>query len=137
MYLADSRFQIRPATKDDVPAMTDVFFHSFNAPFWQYFIPDTPYMRRWWDEAWTIGLDNPTDRTFVAVDTANSDKVIGFSRWMAPQDDGNQERKWPDMAPEDQWDMEIVGRFFGGMDENRKELMGTKPHWSTLDTLEA
>lgn len=129
MYLADSRILIRPATKDDIKDMTDVFFYSFNAPFWQYFIPDTPYFRGWWDEAWKMGLENPTDRSFVAVDTTNGDKVVGFSRWMVPQDDGNQERKWPDMSP-DEWDMELVEIFFGGMEENRKELMGVKPHWS-------
>lgn len=86
-------------------------------------------MRTWWKEAWQIGLDNPTDRTFVAEDTENQNRIVGFSRWMVPQQDGNQERKWPDMSPSD-WDMEIVENFFGGMEENRHEMMGTKPHWS-------
>lgn len=92
-------------------------------------------MRKWWNDAWTMGLENPTDRTFVAVDTENGSKIVGFSRWMIPQDDGNQERKWPDMAPSDGWDMEIVENFFGGMEENRKEMMGQSSHWSSSNYL--
>jgi hypothetical protein len=35
LKLAGPEVCIRPATKDDVDAMADVFFRSFNAPFWQ------------------------------------------------------------------------------------------------------
>ena len=87
-------------------------------------------MRKWWSEAWQLGLDNPTDRTFVVEDTDNQNKLVAFSRWMVPQQDGNQERPWPEMS-ESEWDMEIVENFFGGMEENRRELMGARPHWST------
>lgn len=36
LKLAGPRFKIRTAETEDVAYMTDVFFHSFNAPFWQY-----------------------------------------------------------------------------------------------------
>lgn len=113
--------------------MAEVFFRSFNAPFWQYLIPDTPFMRSWWVQGWTKGLDNPTDRTFVAVDTRPEadGKIVGFSRWQVPQPDGNLEHdSWPEMKPEDKvWDMDILAPFFGGMDANREKVMGKKPHW--------
>jgi len=35
------RFRTREAKGEGVCRMTDVFFRSFNAPFLQYFIPDT------------------------------------------------------------------------------------------------
>lgn len=130
LRLADLRFKVRPVIKDDIPAITDVFFHSFNARFWQYFIPDKPAFRRWWNEAWALGVDNPTDRTFVVEDTAQANRIVAFSRWMVPQPDGNQERKWPEME-ECEWDMEVAGAFFGGMESNRLEMMGKRPHWCT------
>ena len=129
LKLAGSRYNIRPATKDDVKSMTEVFFNSFNQPFWQYFISDSPGNRQWWDEAWEMGIDNPTDQSFVVEDTKNGNRVVAFSRWMVPQQDGNLERKWPEMK-EDEWDMEVVENFFGGMEQNRHELMGSRPHWS-------
>lgn len=85
-------------------------------------------MRKWWDEAHAMSLDNPADRSFVVEDLQNNGKIVAFSRWQVPQQDGNQERGWPEMDPS-QFDMEIVGAFFGGMEENRRELMGSRPHW--------
>lgn len=133
LKLAGPQFHIRPATKEDVPGLTDVFFHSFNAPFWQYFMPDNANNRKWWSEGWTISLENPTDRNFVVEDTQANNRIVAFSRWIVPQDDGNKERKWPDspMEPQDEEHQEVGGAFFGGMEENRAELMGNRPHWCT------
>lgn len=129
-HLADpTHFHIRPATPADFPSMTEVMYRSFNAPFWAYLMPDDDIHRRWWDESWKVSHENPTDRQFVVEDLQNDKKIVAFSRWMLPQDDGNQERKWPDMREED-WDMDLVGAFFGGMEENRKEMMGERRHWS-------
>ena len=75
-----------------------------------------------------LGLNNPTDRTFVVVDTAEDDRVVAFSRWMVPQQDGNLERLWP-VVDESGFDLEVAGAFFGGMEENRHAMMGSQPHW--------
>ena len=40
-----------------------------------------------------MGLDNPTDRTFVVEDTEKDKKVVAFSRWMVPQDDGTPTKR--------------------------------------------
>ncbi|KAK5168973.1 uncharacterized protein LTR77_006282 [Saxophila tyrrhenica] len=129
MKLADPQYRIRPANKEDIPGLTEVFFRSFNAPFWQYLFPDTALMRQWWHQAWQISLDNPTDRTFVVEDTSSNDQIVAFSRWMVPQPDGNLERKWPVVDETYFPDMELVGAFFGGMEESRHSLMGKEPHW--------
>ncbi|KAF2722390.1 hypothetical protein K431DRAFT_284078 [Polychaeton citri CBS 116435] len=128
--LANPSHIIRPATKADIPGMTDCFFHSFNAKFWQYFMPDNEHLRWWWDKSWEKGLDNPTDVNFVAIDTEKGDKVIGFSRWMKPQQDGyqNREASWAEVIPE-HWDMELTNSFFEGMDNNRLVLLEKRPHW--------
>lgn len=75
-----------------------------------------------------MSLDNPTDRHFVVEDTQSDGRIAAFSRWQVPQDDGSQERMWPEMA-ESEFDMEVIGPFFGGMEENRHELMGKRKHW--------
>ena len=107
-----------------------LFATGFNAPFWQYLFPDDEAKRHWLDNAWAIGIDNPTDRSFVVEDMEKGNRIVAFSRWMVPQQDGNLERKWPDIKESD-WHMDVAGSFFGGMEENRHELMGTRPHWST------
>ncbi|KAF2772636.1 hypothetical protein EJ03DRAFT_348587 [Teratosphaeria nubilosa] len=109
--LADpERSRIREAKEQDVSAMTEVFFRSFNAPFWQYFISDK------------IGRANGEQD--IVWEKGN--KIVGFARWVLPQRDGNLERKWPEMDPKD-WDMEIFEKFF--VEENRHEMMQTTPHW--------
>jgi len=75
-----------------------------------------------------MGLENPISRTRVAIDTQKDNKVVAFSRWLTPQADGNLETKWPEFK-EDDWDMNLVEKFFGGMEENRHLLMGSRPHW--------
>ena len=106
LKLADTdRYRIREATTNDVSAMTEVFFHSFNAPFWQYFMADNPANRQWWDKGWTMGIESPTDISFVVEDTQSNNRIVAFSRWMTPQKPGVQKRKcWPDMKEEEGWE---------------------------------
>ena len=123
--------QIRKATEEDIDGLVEVFYRSFNAPYWQYLFPNTPSKRQWWRESWILSFNNPHDRSFVAVDTRNNDKAIALSRWMTPQTDGSKERPWPELK-DDEWDMDLAGAFFGGMDESHEELMQARPHWCKL-----
>lgn len=168
LHLADTnRFKIRPATKGDLQTLTDdIWFNSFGlSSFWAYLFPDSTICRRQYlDRMWAIGLENPTDRTFVAVDTQEHDRFAGFSRWQIPQADSNRGRQcrfceahvrermltfslrfaqgrifqgdcltWcvrrdrgcPLMLTGYQ---ELIEAFFGGMEGNRKEVMGERPH---------
>lgn len=118
---------VRRATQADVPGMTDIFFRSFNQKFWQHFCPDQPANREFISDMWSRGIDAPTDRSFVAVDTDQDSKLVGLSRWQVPQADGSQNHDaWPEPSMLDQ---EIARPFFGGMDENRASIMGHKPHF--------
>lgn len=94
-------------------------------------------------------VDDPSMVNFVAVDTAvkpddseenkalkpweqkganvSDGRVVAFTRWRVPQEDGNLEDRWPDL-PEG-LDMEVMGAFFGGMAENHHALMEKRPHW--------
>lgn len=126
--LASTRYHIREATWDDAEGYLDCFFNSFNAPFWQYFIPNQPSHRQWMKDSYKLSLENPTDINFVAIDTTNG-KIVGLTRWMKPQTNGNLERKWAEPKVED-WDMDVFEKFFGGMEANREKLMGRRSHWS-------
>lgn len=93
-------------------------------------------MRQWFNDELTMGLDNPTDRTLVVEDTTSNGELAAFSRWMVPQEDGNQERKWPEMD-ENEFDMEIAGAFFGGMEANQEHVLGKRPHWCAYSPAES
>jgi len=123
----DETLSIRPVKETDIPSLIVVYYHAFNAPFFRHFTPDTPALRRWWHASWQLSLANPNDRNF-AVEELATGKIVAFSRWMLPQDDGNTERPWPDLDEKD-WDMEIAEPFFGGMERNHVELMGKRKHW--------
>lgn len=157
-----SNIKLRKAVATDARAMADCFFTSFypSHKFWtSEFQPE--YFHPWWTEAWALGInDDPTVRTFIAVDTnyaaqtnsatngvdnvesrlesyldkkfpalVSDGRIVGFTRWRVPQEDGNMDDKWPDLPEGEGVDMAIMNPFFGGMHVNRDELMGKNPHW--------
>ncbi|OQN97004.1 hypothetical protein B0A48_16978 [Cryoendolithus antarcticus] len=125
-----ANLHIRPATESDIPSLTANFYTSFgHAPFMAYLFPKSPYFDKWWNEVFALGLQNPTDRTFVATDSNAGDKVVAFSRWMVPQADGNLERKWPEVGGEAWTDMEVAEAFFGGMGGHHEKIMVKRPHY--------
>lgn len=118
---------VRPAIAADVEGMSDVFFHSFNQTFWQYFCPESEKNHNFIVDMWTRGIHSPTDQSFVAVDTSACDRIIGVSRWQLPQYNGAQNHDaWPEPSMLDQ---RIAVPFFGGMDVNRESIMKDRPHW--------
>lgn len=122
-----STILIRPATPSDVQGMADVFFHSFNQVFWQYFCPENEANRAWIVDMWTRGIHASTDRSFVAVDTSAGDRIVGVSRWQLPlYNEPMNHEAWPEPTMLDQ---EIAVPFFGGMDINREKIMLDRPHW--------
>jgi hypothetical protein len=119
---------IRPARLADIKTMTDVFFDSFNQEFWTSILPDNSSNRSFIDEMWKKGMYASTDRTFVAVDTADSNRVIGVSRWQAPLYDRKPEvcDSWPEPSMLDQ---DTAVSLFRAEDLSRRTIMGDRPHW--------
>ena len=83
-----------------------------------------------------MGLDNMTDRTFVVEDTEKRSRVVAFSRWAMPQEDGNIDRSpsWPVLTENVCPDMDVANAFFSGMEASRHEVMGKRPHYSKTRT---
>jgi GNAT superfamily N-acetyltransferase len=112
--------------------MTDVFFDSFNQAFWTHILPDNKSNRSFIVDMWTKGMYASTDRTFVAVDTADSNRIIGVSRWQAPLYDRTPEvcDSWPEPSMLDQ---DIAVYLFRAEDLSRRTIMGDRPHWCEWD----
>lgn len=123
-------FKARPATSNDVAALTDIFYHSFTPShaFWPHLIPDDAASRKWWEDSWRMGIEDDDTAIAFIVEEEATGKPAAFSRWILPQKDGNLHRMWPDLP--EHWDGEVSEAFFGGMDVNREQLMGKRPHWS-------
>jgi hypothetical protein len=119
---------IRPARLADIGTMTDVFFDSFNQEFWTHILPDNSSSRSFINEMWTKGMYASTDRTFVAVDTANFNRIIGVSRWQAPFYDRTTVvcNSWPELS---MLDRDIAASLFRAEDSSRRTIMGDRPHW--------
>ncbi|KAK4988218.1 hypothetical protein LTR66_007375 [Elasticomyces elasticus] len=125
-----TNFHVRTATVKDVPTLTQLFFASFSAPFWKVLVPPTPSSETWWSEAWRMGIEeDPTAHTLVVEYPDRDNNIVAFARWIAPQQNGDLNRKWPNVTAEGGWDMAIAEPFFGGMEKNREHLMGSRPHW--------
>lgn len=127
--MADSII-IRSAILADIDHMTDVFFESFDQKFWTYICPDNNPNRRFIVDMWKKGMIASTDRTFVAVDTADSNRIIGFSRWQAPLYGKSIScDSWPEASILGQ---DVAITLFRDEDLNRRTIMGNRPHWCEL-----
>ena len=124
--MADSII-IRPARLSDVDDMTNVFFKCFNQEFWTHVLPDNSSNRSFIDEMWTKGMYTSTDQTFVAVDTADYNRIIGVSRWQAPLYDRSAVcNSWPELSMLDE---DTAVSLFQAEDLSRRSIMGDRPHW--------
>lgn len=118
---------VRSARLADVDCMTDVFSKSFNQKFWTYVCPDNSSNRRFINDMWIQGIHDSTDRTFVAVDTADSNRIIGVSRWQVPLHDQSAGcDSWPEPSILKQ---DIAVSLFRAEDSGRRAIMGDRPHW--------
>jgi hypothetical protein len=124
--MADSII-IRPARLSDVDDMTNVFFESFNQQFWTHILPDNSSNRCFIGEMWTKGMYTSTDQTFVAVDTADYNRIIGVSRWQAPLYDRSAVcDSWPELSMLDE---DTAVSLFQAEDLSRRSIMGDRSHW--------
>jgi hypothetical protein len=125
-------FAVREATLADVQDLTRLWYASFNPshPFWEVMTPDDAATRRWWHEAWTMGIAaGPAMlRTFVVEDLSRDRGLVAFARWSPPQADGSQDIPLPEYPSS--WDKELTEALWGGMPKNRAAVMGKRPHWS-------
>ncbi|KAF3921317.1 hypothetical protein ABW21_db0208797 [Orbilia brochopaga] len=124
-------FKIRPATLNDVETLAQLWYDSFNPSHkvWDVLTPKTPATRRWLEDMWANGISaGPTKvLTHVVEDLQKDRKLIAYTRFSPPQQDGSQDLPMPSWPAE--WDYEVSEAFWGGMERNRRDIMGKRPHW--------
>ncbi|KAH8815539.1 acyl-CoA N-acyltransferase [Xylogone sp. PMI_703] len=116
-----STLRLEPATLEDIPAITELWYLAF-AEMMSAFFPDTPGVRKWWDEANTSDMINkPYQKYMKVVDTASDGKLIAYAKW----DFATVEERGPRFPP---WHEDMPGEkvtnFFAGLETERKRLVG-------------
>jgi len=73
-----SRYDIRPATAADVPAMVELYYQSFyvSHPFWRALMPRTRSVDEWWRVTFEMGIENPKARTFLVIDRQPRENAV-------------------------------------------------------------
>ncbi|TDZ27371.1 putative transcriptional regulatory protein [Colletotrichum spinosum] len=134
---AAQTLRLEPVTVDDVPSLTQVWFAAFTDPDLRRLWPDTPGVRKWWDDANRHDiLNKPFQRYVKVVDTASADttgraRIAAFAKWdlSMPDQRGRRYPPWCDDMPRD-----VCDEFIQREEAERKRVMGDEKHYY-LDTV--
>ena len=129
---ASNGLRLEPATLEDIPAITDLWFAAFTDPDFRRLWPDTPGVRKWWDDTNRNDmLTKPFQKYLKVVDPSavGSDgrpRIVSYAKWdlaMIP-DRGRRYLPWHE-------DMAIAecDEFFEREDRERMRVMGDEKHY--------
>jgi hypothetical protein len=116
-----------PATLDDVPALTEIWFAAFTDPSLRYYWPDTPLVRQWWDEANAHDMRHKSETArYVKVVDASTGRIAAFAKWdlAMPAERGRRYPPWCADQPSEECD-----RFFEREEKERIRVMGDERHY--------
>lgn len=128
--------RLEMATLDDVPALTDLWFAAFTDPQMRHLWPDTPGVRKWWDDANRNDmLNKPWQRYIKIVDTESTDpqgreRIAAFAKWdlAMPDERGRRYPPWHEDMPTHACDA-----FFQREESERRRIMGDQKHYCTTN----
>ncbi|KAF6796489.1 GNAT family [Colletotrichum sojae] len=134
---SSNSLRLEEVTLEDVPQLTEVWFAAFTDPSLRRLWPDTPGVRRWWDEANRHDiLRKPFQRYVKVVDpTAPDDRgrprIAAFAKWdmSMPEDRGRRYPPWHEDMPGD-----VCDEFMQREERERRRVMGDEKHYY-LDTV--
>lgn len=125
--------EITQASKEDAPALSEVFFAAFSDDFNRRMFPPAPDTRAWMIEN-AFGGKGPAKNSEIFLkitDPSQPDTPVAVAKWIRPlsaAERGEYEAEarpaWPVSS-----DPEICDWFFGMMDEQHHRLMGDRPHY--------
>ncbi|WYZ37577.1 hypothetical protein EsH8_II_001083 [Colletotrichum jinshuiense] len=130
--------RLEMATLDDVPALTELWFAAFKDDagirrLW----PDTPGVRKWWDDANRSDiLNKPFQRYVKVIDPGSADaggraRIAAYAKWDLSMPEGRGRRYPP-------WHGDMPGQlcdvFMQREEDERRRVMGDQKHYY-LDTL--
>ncbi|KAM5369636.1 hypothetical protein ACJZ2D_008895 [Fusarium nematophilum] len=120
-------------TSDDVPAITELWFAGFTDPGMRYLWPDTPRVRKWWDDANRHDLLNKTFQHYVKIvdpeskDNRGRPRIVAYAKWdlATPKERGPRYPPWSEDMPSQACDA-----FFNRLESERQRVMaGGKEHY--------
>ncbi|KAL4807455.1 acyl-CoA N-acyltransferase [Aspergillus unguis] len=121
-------FSLEPAVANDAPRLTEIYFAAFTNVLSQRITPDTGDVREFQTAAFKKDIENAQNGKGMHFTKAvDKDGVIaGFSSWKVyeglTEDEGTIQ--WPASS-----DAELCTSFFGGMNTERKKIIGDQPHY--------
>ncbi|GLI74783.1 hypothetical protein PoHVEF18_003031 [Penicillium ochrochloron] len=111
-----STLKLEPATLEDVPAITELWFAAFTDPDMQHLFPNTPAMRQWWTDANRNDMINkPFQKYIKVVDTQSTDeqgrpRLVAYAKWDTSRlsDRGRRYPAWHESQPGDEY-LDMLG----------------------------
>lgn len=136
-----SPLQIHQVRQSDIPTMINIWYKAFDTPSIRSMFPDTPGVRKWWEDDTHYNLQHhPQQKYLKVVDTtsnanANANgRIVAYAKW----DLGSMEERGPRTLPfTDEMDQVACNRFFGNMDHERRRLMSGRKHYCTYNHIHA
>ncbi|KGO76730.1 Acyl-CoA N-acyltransferase [Penicillium italicum] len=123
---------LEPATVQDLPAITELWFTVFNDPGMRQLFPDTPGVRDWFTAAnRTDMLTKPYQKYLKVIDPNTKDaqgqaRIVAYAKWDLAMPDERGARFPP-------WHGDMPGQgcdaFFEGLEKERKRVMGDRKHY--------
>ncbi|PWY84452.1 acyl-CoA N-acyltransferase [Aspergillus eucalypticola CBS 122712] len=126
-------FQLLPVTEADLSSMVELWYDAFGDPINRRLYPDTPGARAWLEDYHRASLQSP-DQHYLKVTTDHStwstSPLVAFVKW-----DFNTTSPGHHFPPRHvDFDWIFCDTFFGGLDQARRTIMGSRPHYY-LDAL--
>jgi hypothetical protein len=127
-----------PATLEDIPALTVLWYEAFTDPATRHIWPDTPGIRKWWDDANREDMtDKPYQRYIKVVDPGSKDvngrpRIVAYAKWdlAMPDERGRRFPPWhEDMHRQDCDD------FLNTLEKNRKRIFGNEKNYCMSPTV--
>lgn len=135
MTTATSTLKLEPATLEDCPAITELWFSAFTKPEMRHFWPYTPAIRQWWTDANRHDMiKKPFQKYVKVVDTESVDeqgrpRLVAYAKWDLSMlaDRGARWPAWHEEQPGNELDA-----FSRGLDQDRIRVMGEQKHYCRI-----
>lgn len=119
------------ADKDDIPAIVNLYFTTFESPIVLKLKPNVPSVREWFQKSLQNDMAKPYTHAYKVVDNhSDSDatpvKMIAFAKWTSPHPETND--KMPHDLPAD-GDAALFEQVIGKATEQKKQILGDEEHW--------
>ena len=125
---------LEPATPEDVPAITELWFAAFTQPVIGKLFPNTPGMHQWHRD-WHLDSfqTKPYQKYLRVVDTESKDeqgrpRLVAFGKWdlAMPEERGRRFPHWHADSPYQECE-----DFIAALEVERKRVMGDEKHYCT------